>query len=761
MLEKTEGGFLKRNKKILNLISSFAVGFFLAQFKAVEDISPFSCAFVSAVYPEYCFIAFSGSAMGYFFSQPWQNALRYLFALGFICAFRLFILKKIPEKQSTVAECVVAFGSCLCASVGYMALTEFSFYSVAMAFCEAGLAVLCVTAYKKAASVPLLSLGISNISTHDSVSLVFCVCAFFMCASGAVIGFVSPARILAAVIVIFVAHYKGVAASAVAGICAGLSFFLPQGESFLFAVYSLGALSAGIFSLLGQYTTAISFALCGSIVSIFASFNGHGISAVAEVIVAAGVYSMIPPSAILSFQEQLRKCGLVKDRDVERQVCANLNLAAGKVEEVSDIVMRVGERLDKIINPEINQVFSKMQQGLCSGCLRKSECWNRYFSETAFDIMVMSGIQKGNSHKTSLEKRCIRPLALADEVSKYYPEFVSAVATKVKIKEMRDLLSEQFLSVSLFLTETAKNASFNGVVDKPKSRSIKTALSDGGIYTDSIRYMTDLSGRITVQAVINESNAISDCEKMKSVIEFITARKFERPEIAVCDTRTEISFEEKSRYKIRYGSSQLPCAKNKICGDSIGYTKDLYSNEYAFLSDGMGTGTRAAIDAAMTCGLLEKLLGCGFSFESALRVVNSSLMMKSTDESLATADCLCINPFSGGAVFYKAGAAISFVRRGNSVSVVEEISMPIGIIKNISFAKSSLQLQTGDIVVLVSDGVTCGDCGWISDELLAWSTGNMNDLAAHISSLARLRADKNYEDDITVLCIRLTENNDS
>ncbi|MBQ8028123.1 MAG: SpoIIE family protein phosphatase [Clostridia bacterium] len=758
LFEKSEKKLIKNNSKLLFSFLTALISFFLSQFGAIEGFSPFSCAFVSAVSSEYCFAAFLGSATGCFLSLSWQEALKYLFSLGVVCAFRLFILKRTSSENSLLALCVISFCSCLCASVGYMAFSGFDFLTAVKGLCEAAVSAFSVAVYKRAVAVPVLSIGLKRLSAQDAASLVFCLCVFFMCAAGMILGFVSPARIAAAVIVIFAAQYKGVAVAAVSGVCAGLSFCVYENHGFMLALFSLGALTAGLFSSLGQYTTAISFALTASCASLVSGFDKAEIGAVAEVIIAAGVYSLIPPSWIISAQDYLSKNALMKDSDIERQVCANLNLAAGKVEEVSDIVMRVGERLDRVINPEINQVFSKMQQGLCLGCDKKSECWNRYFSETAFDIMVMAGIQKGSAKKTALEKRCIRPMALLEEVNKHYPDFVSAVATKVKISEMRDILSEQFLSVALFLSETAKNASFSGIVDKAKSRSIKTALSDSAVETDALRYMTDLSGKVSVEAVIYEKNAFFDTDKMKAIIEFVTARKFERPEIAVMETKTEILFEEKARYKIKYGSAQIAFSKSKVCGDNIGYTKDLQSNEYAFLSDGMGTGARAAIDAAMTCGLLEKLLACGFSFESALKVINSSLMLKSTDESLATVDAVCINVYSGEAVFYKAGATVSFIRRGNKVSVVEEVSMPIGIIKSVSATKTETQLQKGDIILLVSDGVTTGDCGWISDELLAWSTGNMNDLATHIASLARLRSDKRCEDDITVVSVKLSEN---
>ena len=86
--------------------------------------------------------------------------------------------------------------------------------------------------------------------------------------------------------------------------------------------------------------------------------------------------------------------------------------------------------------------------------------------------------------------------------------------------------------------------------------------------------------------------------------------------------------------------------------------------------------------------------------------------------------------------------AASQTRSGERVSVIEAPSLPLGILRGVEAARRDLPLKAGDIVLLVSDGVTAGDCGWLGDELLAWSTNNMDDLAAHIASLAKLRSDE-------------------
>lgn len=77
--------------------------------------------------------------------------------------------------------------------------------------------------------------------------------------------------------------------------------------------------------------------------------------------------------------------------------------------------------------------------------------------------------------------------------------------------------------------------------------------------------------------------------------------------------------------------------------------------------------------------------------------------------------------------------------------------------REVSFAHTDTLLRPGDIVLLVSDGITAGDCGWINDELLSWSTNNMEDLAGHIVQLAALRQDRVNGDDLTVIAVKLAQ----
>ena len=72
------------------------------------------------------------------------------------------------------------------------------------------------------------------------------------------------------------------------------------------------------------------------------------------------------------------------------------------------------------------------------------------------------------------------------------------------------------------------------------------------------------------------------------------------------------------------------------------------------LSDGMGTGGSAAVDSAMTADLLRRLIEAGVGCDAALKIVNSALLLKSGEETLATADVAEIDLYTGRARFYKA-----------------------------------------------------------------------------------------------------------
>lgn len=739
----------------LKTIGMGFVGLCFSQLNALGDMSPFAVSFLSVLPFDLCFPTFIGGSVGYFLALPWQAALKYCSALVITAFFRLFLQRRFRSIDGGIANQVVCFSALACSGLLYLLYDGFTFYSVTMLVVEAALGLCSSIFFQRSFRTPVMNIGITKLGAKDSVSLVMSLCIFLLCMSGFTVEGISPARILSCLAVMFAALYKGSSAGAVSGVCLGAALCISPDFRHLFPAYALGGLLAGVFSPFGQVGVSCAFAVCYSAVCIISGIDSGFVVSLIELGVSFAAFLIVPVKYLTSAQDFLQKSGMITDNQVNKQVAANLYQAANNVYEVSKIVAKVSDRLDNIINPEVNRLFANVQQRVCDGCGNKSVCWNKNFDSTASDILCLAGIERRAKGKLPTEKRCIRRESLLSFLNGGRREYAESMATKMKIREMRQVLTDQFSGVGDFLYEIADKVRNERILDTARSVAIKTAIQDASIPIDALSYFSDETGAVTIEITILEHPFETDRKKLKTIIELMTKRRFDEPEIKVSEIKTTIIYKERLPFSVQVGFNQKPFGNNSLCGDTVAVTDTQNRTCCALISDGMGTGKRAAVDSVMTASLMEKLLSASFSFDSSLKIVNSAMIAKSTDESISTIDGIEINLFTGKIDFYKAGAAISFVRKGSNVISVEKSSLPVGILRGISFAKESLALEVGDIVLLVSDGVASGDCGWISDELLSWSTNNMEDLARHIVELAALRNEKTQGDDLTALAVKL------
>lgn len=147
-------------------------------------------------------------------------------------------------------------------------------------------------------------------------------------------------------------------------------------------------------------------------------------------------------------------------------------------------------------------------------------------------------------------------------------------------------------------------------------------------------------------------------------------------------------------------------AAEEISGDTA-ISSGLSDGSLALiLSDGMGKGIRAAALSRAATSRLRKNLKGGMAPAHAIKEVNTFMVSHAKAENFATLDLLIIDRNTRKAKFYKMGAASSFVLRDGKVRMFEQAALPIGIIPEIRLTHVALQLRPGDIVLMVSDGIT-------------------------------------------------------
>ena len=218
---------------------------------------------------------------------------------------------------------------------------------------------------------------------------------------------------------------------------------------------------------------------------------------------------------------------------------------------------------------------------------------------------------------------------------------------------------------------------------------------------------------------------------------------------------TVLSFYEKTKLNAHACKVQRKSDGETLCGDSCELFRDSKGNFCCVLSDGMGKGSRAALDSVMTSSLMARLLKSGFNEDTAFDAVNAALMVNSADETMATLDILRIDLNTGRAEFMKAGGSFSVVRRSGRTAIVERSSLPLGIIGDARFERNETDLSAGDAVIIMSDGASYLPYDFFKNVFHEKKNSDEKELASYILEKAVNASPGGRCDDITVCVVML------
>lgn len=197
-------------------------------------------------------------------------------------------------------------------------------------------------------------------------------------------------------------------------------------------------------------------------------------------------------------------------------------------------------------------------------------------------------------------------------------------------------------------------------------------------------------------------------------------------------------------------------AFEEISGDSSLSFSFGRNSQALIISDGMGKGSRAAAESSVVVTTLSKLLSAGFDVDLAVKTVNAVLMSDDSQEMFASVDLAIINKETGRTRIFKMGAASTFVKHDGKVTMLKRSALPVGILEGVKLGYIDVRLKKGDLLVMVSDGVTdCDrkdpDCGWLRERLTQIGSRNPDTVAELIVNKAAEKYGIRERDDLTVM----------
>ena len=252
-------------------------------------------------------------------------------------------------------------------------------------------------------------------------------------------------------------------------------------------------------------------------------------------------------------------------------------------------------------------------------------------------------------------------------------------------------------------------------------------------------------------------------QSYKQLKEMSSAIKDIKEEMKVVTSTTEKA--KKENYKLSIGIAK--CKKNDsvVSGDSF-INEKIASGKYLLgISDGMGSGEKASKKSKKVISTLENLLKTGFEKQKAVDMINSVLIADGEEEIFATLDASVIDLESGSTEFIKVSSCPTYIKKGNNVDMIQSVGLPVGVLENIDIDFYGKSLETGDIVVMISDGIIDANQDyepkelWVTELLKAVKTDNPQRLADIILQEA---IDSNMgiaKDDMTVLVAVVQQKN--
>lgn len=216
-------------------------------------------------------------------------------------------------------------------------------------------------------------------------------------------------------------------------------------------------------------------------------------------------------------------------------------------------------------------------------------------------------------------------------------------------------------------------------------------------------------------------------------------------------------FVEEGKYRMLFGAARQARLGEMVSGDNYTFREGegLYRQVIMSLSDGMGSGPLASEDSSKVIELTEQLLETGFSARSALKLVNTVLLLAGTEQNPATLDLCCVDLTSGVLEAMKLGAVPTFILGKDGTELLEAGSLPMGVTKTVEPALLSRKLWDNDRIIMVSDGVLEALPGEKKEETMqeflnGMGPGSPQEMAERILQFV-LSLGGAPEDDMTVL----------
>jgi stage II sporulation protein E len=635
-----------------------------------------------------------------------------------------------------------------------------------LAVLEAVIAIVSAGLFKNGIDYLLQAAKGFKMNNEQMVSIAVIVAVVIYAIPNLESSYFAPVETVVYFIILFFTYKYGVGQGTITGAVSGFALSLRGAPIADVGILTMMGIIPAIFREMGRFPTATIYMITASLLGIMNEGMELTLREFGALASAVIIFLLLPSSIIYRVdaaggtgrQELLASQNLRKIAKTRMQIFSESFLKLSKTLDT------ITEKQTKLKQKEINRIFEDISEKLCKNCNNCGACWEQKFEQTyqaactMFDIAEKKGIVEKEDIPLDFLDDCI---SIDDFIAETNRGFEIAKLNHIwqsRISESREIIAEQLKEVSSVIQSVTGDIYEAAEVSRSEEERVGRRLRSEHILTKDITIFErgDKRKEIYLSAAATGGRCITAKEAALIISEAlgVKIKVSEASKSVIGKGYENFIFVEDTKFKVLTGVARA--MKENVSGDNFSILK-LDTGEYMLaLSDGMGTGKDAGEESETVMSLLEQMIEAGFKAETAIKLINSSLVLKSDKQTFSTIDMSIINLFTGMCEFIKIGAAASFIKRENWVETISSTTLPIGMFGSVDYDTVTKKLYEGDIIILVTDGVL--DCiegdnkeAFMEQMIMELKSNNPQEIANRI--LDKTLSQSNYVpmDDMTVI----------
>ena len=610
-------------------------------------------------------------------------------------------------------------------------------------------------------------------STEELISIAILSCLVIAGIGDFTVFGVEIRTIVALAMVITTAYASGSNSGAILGITMGIIIGIANNDLLIStSMYAICGLIVGVFKETGKV-----FSILAYLISLFMILTYTGnitIQSIIEVAAAGIIMLLIPEKNIKEILRELNneeKSKIISDAQVEGiklEFVDRLEALRGSLTAVATSIESLSGNEKLLMKNKGTAMIESLADRVCQECEMNNKCWGRELHSTFSDFgeLMLSCESKKVYLPKDLNLKCVKRSTLLKSAEELFSTYTVNEALKSRLIEGRSAIANQINNMAT--TVSSILGDFNNNVDSclEIDKLLRKTLVKNHIRYENVYSYTDRKGRLKIKIKVDSHDGENYCRK--SIIPVIS--ELVRTPLSIAEDgckinpetgQCSITIEESYKYNVVSHVSFNVKDGEKYSGDSYSFGQNKVGEYVTIVSDGMGSGPEAGLESEAAIELIEKFMEGGFSEVTMLNAVNSIMGMKfSEDEKFTTLDMNSIDLYTGEIEFIKVGASMSFIKRGTEVEVINNSSLPFGIVDDINITPIKKKVKNGDIIVTISDGVidvdkgNIGDYSWIVNYLQG-QQNNPELISREILELAKKKCNGRVLDDMTIVVSKL------